>query len=102
MSKAKELLKQVNYRSKYPEDFLELINFSDYTSSCFTIKKILFYIINKLILKFENDEEQRKLRLIKSLHYLYWEEDNIKKAELRTIEKDLKEEIKSLIKSTKS
>lgn len=95
MSKAKELLKQVNYRSKYPEDFLELINFSDYTSSCFTIKKILFYIINKLILKFENDEEQRKLRLIKSLHYLYWEEDNIKKAELRTIEKDLKEEIKS-------
>lgn len=95
MSKAKELLKLVNYRSKYPEDFLELINFSDYTSSCFTIKKILFYIINKLILKFENDEEQRKLRLIKSLHYLYWEEDNIKKAELRTIEKDLKEEIKS-------
>lgn len=95
MSKAKELLKQVNYRSKYPEDFLELINFSDYTSSCFTIKKILFYIIDKLILKFENDEEQRKLRLIKSLHYLYWEEDNIKKAELRAIEKDLKEEIKS-------
>ena len=95
MSKAKELLKQVNYRSKYQEDFLELINFSDYTSSCFTIKKILFYIIDKLILKFENDEEQRKLRLIKSLHYLYWEEDNIKKAELRAIEKDLKEEIKS-------
>lgn len=95
MSKAKKLLKQVNYRSKYPEDFLELINFSDYTSSCFTIKKILFYIINKLILKFENDEKQRKLRLIKSLHCLYWEEDNIKKAELRTIEKDLKEEIKS-------
>lgn len=95
MSKAKELLGQVNYRSKYPEDFLELINFSDYTSSCFTISKILFDIIDKLILKFENDEEQRKLRLIKSLHYLYWEEDNIKKAELRAIEKDLKEEIKS-------
>lgn len=94
ISKAKDLLKQVNYRSKYPEDFLELINFSDYTSSCFTISKILFDIIDKLILKFEDVEEQRKLRLIKSLHYLYWEEDNIKKVELRLIEKDLKEELK--------
>ena len=80
ISKAKELLRQVNYRSKYPEDFIELINFSDYTSSCFTISKILFDIVDKLILKFEDAEEQRKLRLIKSLHYLYWEEDDVKKS----------------------
>ena len=99
ISKAKELLRQVNYRSKYPEDFIELINFSDYTSSCFTISKILFDIVDKLILKFEDAEEQRKLRLIKSLHYLYWEEDDVKKSELRLIEKDLKEELKCTEKS---
>lgn len=93
--KAKKLLQQVNYRSKYPEDFIELINFSDYTSSCFTVKKILFNIIDKLDSKFEDEEEKRKLRLIKSLHYLYWEEDNVKKSQIRVIEKDLKEELKS-------
>ena len=99
ISKAKELLSQVNYRSKYPDDFLELINFSDYTSSKFTISKILFDIIDKLILKLEGAEEQRKLRLIKSLHYLYWEGNNVKKTELRLIEKDLKEELKATEKS---
>lgn len=93
--KAKKLLQQVNYRSKYPDDFLELINFSDYTSSCFTMKKILFNIIDKLDSIFGNEEEKRKLRLIKSLHYLYWEGDNIKKGQIRVIEKDLKEELKS-------
>lgn len=93
--KAKKLLQQANYRSKYSEDFIELINFSDYTSSCYTMKKILFNIIDKLDLKFEDEEDKRKLRLIKSLHYLYWEEDNIKKSEIRAIEKDLKEELKN-------
>lgn len=77
--KAKKLLQQANYRSKYPEDSIELINFADYTSSCYTLKKILFNIIDKLDLKFEDEQDKRKLRLIKSLHYLYWEEDNIKK-----------------------
>ena len=93
--KAKKLLQQANYRSKYPEDSIELINFADYTSSCYTLKKILFNIIDKLDLKFEDEQDKRKLRLIKSLHYLYWEEDNIKKSELRAIEKDIKEELKN-------
>ena len=93
--KAKKLLQQVNYRSKYPEDFIELVNFSDYTSSCFTMKKILFNIIDKLEIKFDDEEDKRKLKLIKSLHNLYWEEDNIKKSELRAIEKDLREELKN-------
>lgn len=93
--KAKKLLQQVNYRSKYPEEYLELINFSDYTSSCFTIKKILFNVINKLEMKFNDEEDKRKLRLIKLLHNLYWEEDSIKKVKIKEIEKDLKEELKS-------
>lgn len=99
MTKAKELLGQVNYRSKYPEDSLELIDFSDCTFFRFTISKILYDIINKLILKLEDAEEQRKLRLIKSLYYLCWKENNVKKTELRLIEKDLKEELKSTEKS---
>lgn len=95
IEKAKELLQQVNYCSKYPDDFIEIINFSDYTSSYFTMKKILFKIIDKLELAFKDEKEKRKLRIIKSLHYLYWEEDNIKKAQIKLIAKDLNEELKS-------
>lgn len=93
--KAKKLLQQVNYRSEYPEDFIELVDFSNYTSSCFTMKKILFNIIDKLEIKFDDEEDRRKLKLIKSLHNLYWEEENIRKSELRAIEKDLRDELKN-------
>lgn len=92
--KAKKLLKQINYNLEFQDDFIEIIDFSDYNSYCFSIKKILFNIIEKLENKFDTEDNKRKLRIVKSVYYLFWEEKDIKKIELRLIEKDLKEEIK--------
>lgn len=92
--KAQKLLKQINYNLEFQDDFIELISFSNYNSYCFPIKKVLFNIIEKLEMKFDTEEDKRKLRIIKSIYYLFWEENKIKKTELRLIEKDLKEELK--------
>ena len=95
LSKAGDLLNQVSYMEKYPEESIELFDSSNELIFNFSIKDFLCNIIDKLLVKFEGLKEQRKLKLIKSLHLFYWNEDFFKKSELRIIAKDIKEEIET-------
>ena len=92
--KGGKLLEELDYCEKYPEEFIEVINFSDYYSSQFTIKKILFLILDNLKSKFNTEEQKRKIKIVEDLHTIYYEDYEIKKSELRIIEKNLKKEFK--------
>lgn len=89
-----KMLDQMDYCEKYPEEFIELINLSDYSSACFMIKDILFSIIENSKKIFNKDEQLRKMKIIEDLHMIYYENHKFKKSELRTIEKELKDELK--------
>ena len=67
LSKAGDLLNQVSYMEKYPEESIELFDSSNELIFNFSIKDFLCNIIDKLLVKFEGLKEQRKLKLINNI-----------------------------------
>lgn len=94
VNKSIEMIRQIEYINESELPFIELFNVNYSNHSYFFIDEILYKIIYKLKLKFNDKTIKRKLSLIHIFQKLDWEND-IKKTELKEWEKIIIEEIKS-------